>query len=369
MRHSFALLGLGLIVGGIHGETIPPSTGPYNVGARRFFVNHTMNGDPTSPNNISSGYLATVYYPTPDNKPCKPKPYLEPELAQLYANLWNFNVSHLTATLRWDASFFPTSLGQTLLFGPGGWGPPSDGYTILMSELASRGYVVAALDHIGEQPFLRLPNGTGIYGLALDYPADLPFLMALNQLRVRETLHFIDYLPMLVAELSAPFETTNLGTFGHSLGGSAALDAALESDLVTAAINLDGTNWGRMIEPNSNLGKPSLILGAEGHTFEIDPTWAYYAEEQQDWWRLLIVNGTGHLDWSDATIWKRFGSTRPLGPIDGERMVDITNAYVVAFFDEHLRGEEQPILNTPSAEYPEVDYIEIHEPDSRFRED
>jgi hypothetical protein len=166
--HSFALFELALMVGGVHGELIPPPKGPYNLGARPFFVIHTITGGPASSNNISAGYLATVYYPTPEKKHCTPKPHSEPELAQLYTDLWNFNDSHLTSTVLWDAPFFPTSLGKTLRFGPGGWGPPSDGYTIPVSELASRGSVVAALDYIGEQPFLRLPNGTEHYNRSFD---------------------------------------------------------------------------------------------------------------------------------------------------------------------------------------------------------
>ena len=35
-------------------------------------------------------------------------------------------------------------------------------------------------------------------------------------------------------------------------------------------------------------------------------------------------------------------------------MVDVRSTYVTAFFDEHLRGKESPLMDAPSEEWPEV---------------
>lgn len=42
------------------------------------------------------------------------------------------------------------------------------------------------------------------------------------------------------------------------------------------------------------------------------------------------------------------------GPIDGNRMYKILNDYVRAFFDFTLLGQSSPLLDGPSAEWPEV---------------
>ena len=53
---------------------------------------------------------------------------------------------------------------------------------------------------------------------------------------------------------------------------------------------------------------------------------------------------------------------QPTGPyavgahLPGARSLDITRAYVLAFFDEHLRGEPRSLLDGPSARYPEVGF-------------
>lgn len=338
-------------------EPIPEPSGEYNVGMRRFLVPFINHDDPTSPNNVSTSYLATVYYPTND-EPAPPSPYLEPELAQIYADAWEFDVAHLTTTIRQNATFLPgkKSAGPSIIFGPGGWGPSTDGFRILLSELASHGYAVAALDHIHEQPFLRLPNGTGVYGLPVTFSGTQPFLNIFHEVRVREVLHFIDYWPQLVAKLCAPFEKHRLGAIGHSFGGSISLNAAIRSDKVVAALNQDGGIFGIAAAnlSSSDAGKPTMLLGFENHTPRTDRSWGNYTSQQTDWWRVITVNGTVHQDWSDLSFWKIFGTTRPMGSIDGRRMVNIRSAYVRAFLDEHLRGEESPLLDENSEDWPEV---------------
>ena len=44
------------------------------------------------------------------------------------------------------------------------------------------------------------------------------------------------------------------------------------------------------------------------------------------------------------------------GSIDPTRAVAITNAYLVAFFDQYLGGTHEPLLASPSTDYPEVTF-------------
>jgi dienelactone hydrolase len=338
-------------------EPIPKPSGEFNVGMRRFVVDFTNADDPTSPNNVSTGYLATIYYPTEDD-PAPPAPYVEPELAQMYADAWEFNISHLTTTMRWNASFLPSkhNAGPTLVFGPGGWGPTTDGSRILLQDLASHGYTVAAIDHPYEQPFLRFPNGTGVVGLPVNLSSTIEFINAYHPVRIREMLHFVDYWPKLVKKLCAPFQKDNLGAFGISFGGSVALNVAIESDKIAAANNIDGSIFGPASAnlSSSDAEMPVLLLGFDGHVAREDQSWNNFTTRQSGWWRGIYVEGTVHQDWSDMGFWKIWGTTRELGPIDGRRMVDVRSAYVRAFFDEHLRGEESLLMDGPVEEWPEV---------------
>lgn len=354
MKSFTQLAGFGLWVATTaSAEPVPAPTGPYNVGVSKHVVPF-VNEDNVSPGNLSTEYLVTLFYPTADNAPCAAKPYVDPVTAELYAEVLGYNISHLTSTVRWDAAFLDEAVGPTLIFQPGGWGPPTEGYTILLSDLASKGYVVAAIDHPYEQPFVRYPNGTGIVGLAIDFnPDDLSFVNDLHEVRVEELVHFAEHLPAFAAELGAPFETSSVGAFGHSLGGSASLATLGQSEVVVAAINLDGTNWGSLADP-VDLKKPSFLLGSEIHIVENDETWAKYVETQTGWLRLVTVNQTVHRDWSDVVWWQQYGSLIPIEPIDPHRGVELTRDLVTAFFDEHLKGVDGSILDGPSEEYPEV---------------
>ncbi len=42
--------------------------------------------------------------------------------------------------------------------------------------------------------------------------------------------------------------------------------------------------------------------------------------------------------------------------LPGGRSLDITRAYVRAFFDQHLRSKPQVLLDEPSSRYPEVTF-------------
>lgn len=49
-----------------------------------------------------------------------------------------------------------------------------------------------------------------------------------------------------------------------------------------------------------------------------------------------------------------------LGPIDGARAHRIINAYSLAFFERHLKGRPQKLLDGPAMPYPEVHFEVRH---------
>jgi hypothetical protein len=47
------------------------------------------------------------------------------------------------------------------------------------------------------------------------------------------------------------------------------------------------------------------------------------------------------------------------GVLHARGALDITRAYVRAFFDQHLRGTPQALLDQPSPRYPEVTFCSL----------
>ncbi|OTA98212.1 hypothetical protein M426DRAFT_326173 [Hypoxylon sp. CI-4A] len=344
--------------------SLPNPTGPFRVGVSKHTVEHLNTNDPLAPNNISTAFLATIYYPTRQEPSGEPEPYLDPEIAALLEKSWNYTtgvLASITSTIQKDAPFLQGSAGEspypTILFGPGGGGPPVEANTILISELASYGYTVIGLDHPFEQPFIRYPNGTGVTGVDINYN-DPEVIIDLYDTRLVDNTAFLSYFDKLVQKLQAPFNMTRIGSLGYSLGGAAAVGSMYDEPRLISGFNLDGTVYGRANSTSADEKKPVLFLASEGHTQ--DPTWEVFLGSQTGYVRQLLINGTSHHDFCDDSFWKTIEPTDPsTGPIDGNRLVKILNAYVKAFFDQTLLGQDSSLLNGPSAEWPEVVFRDV----------
>ncbi|GCB51482.1 hypothetical protein [Streptomyces sp. NL15-2K] len=98
---------------------------------------------------------------------------------------------------------------------------------------------------------------------------------------------------------------------------------------------------------DGKLGQPSHVPAGPDLTW--DETWT----ELTGWKRWLSVDDTEHLSFTDlAPLAEQLGM--PLQVLDGDRVDAITRAYVGAFVDTHLRGRDIPLLDGPSARFPEV---------------
>ena len=346
---------------------LPPLTGRHNVGKMQYVWNHTTLNDPVSPNKTGNSLLLSFFYPTA-SEPKGVRPYLDHTTARVFENTWNYTagtLSGITSQVQWKAPFLDKSTEQpqhpTLVFGLGGGGPPSLCYTALLSELASQGYVVAAIDHPYEQPYLQYADGgPGYFGLPVVFSFNMSFANDIYKMRLADTTAFLSFFPELVEELKAPFNTTHFATFGHSLGGASALGSMLHDPRIIGGINLDGLLFGDLAGNGSiaDQKRPVMLLGNEMHTPGNEGTWGTFPRAQTGWWREILVNGAAHLDFSDATVWKGLGvsDTPEVSTIDGVRMVTILRAFVAAFFD-FVVGKNEKILDGPSRTFPEANFV------------
>lgn len=350
-------------------EEIPPYSGKYNVGASKQVI-AINEPDVFAPGNISTSFLVTLFYPTLQ-EPHIPgtTPYLTEVTAKQFEEWFQFpngTLGNFTSRLQWNASFAENLLedegseSPTLIFGSGLGGPPCECYTLLLSELASNGFTIAALDHTWEQPYVLYPNGSEYYGPPLDYAWSTEEALTAIDHRINDTFSFIDAWPKLARKLGFASTTDRFGTFGHSIGGAAALAFAqlVDQSVVPAGINLDGLFWGKLNSSEADVGRPSLLLGLEGHaSSHIDITWDRYTEAQTSWWRIIEVNGTLHSDWSDVTFWKQLDPpVQPhTGNISGGRMVEVESSLVAGFFNWTLWDKDEgELFDEPDSFYPET---------------
>jgi hypothetical protein len=132
------------------------------------------------------------------------------------------------------------------------------------------------------------------------------------------------------------FDPDGVGVVGHSLGAAAAVVAGPMDDRILAVINEDG-----IILPYTypRVEQPFMYFSAGEPRFEFDGV--NYT---------VIVLEFHHLSFTDLVLFvPGFGSVSPA------RSVEIARAYVLAFFDEYVKGIEQPLLDGSFDDFPEVD--------------
>ncbi|MEU4622593.1 hypothetical protein AB0G04_21825 [Actinoplanes sp. NPDC023801] len=232
--------------------------------------------------------------------------------------------------------------------------------THLAEELASRGYVVATADHAHESAGTDFPGGRTLSCTACSVVKGQgdPGHARVAAGRSRDLSFLLDRLTgdRPVWRHARLIDRTRIGMAGHSIGGNATAVTMAADPRVRAGINMDGTLFEPV--PAGGLGgRPFMLLGAPTVAPGAGPdkTWVRDWPLMDGWKRWLSVTGSGHLDFTDIpVIGEQAGIPDPGYPLPGSRAARITRDYVNAFFDLHLRGVPQPLLDGPAAGYPEV---------------
>ncbi|MEM7331680.1 MAG: hypothetical protein AAF490_06290, partial [Chloroflexota bacterium] len=154
-------------------------------------------------------------------------------------------------------------------------------------------------------------------------------------------------------------DTANVGVFGHSTGGGTTVEFCLIDTRCTAGIGLD--SW---VLPVTE----SLLADGPTQPFMFISTPIWLGEENQArgleiYNRLsndgynLAVSDTGHYDFTDLVMLSPLTPQLGLsGTIDSHYSIGIQNEYIVAFFDQYLKGvDRSDVLERPSP-YPELTF-------------
>ncbi|MER7127669.1 alpha/beta hydrolase family protein [Streptosporangium saharense] len=227
--------------------------------------------------------------------------------------------------------------------------------TALAEELASRGYVVAGIDHTYESRGTSFPDGRVTPCAACEVDHEKGFGEKAVAVRAADVSFVLDELtgprPQWVG--SSLIDPTRIAMAGHSLGGASSLAAMVKDDRVRAGIDLDGNTYAPI--PQEGLARPFMFLASQGHVpGGASPAWDRDWKLLTGWKRWLTVTGAGHSSFTDLIpLADQLGVPHD-GELSGARSLKITREYVLAFLDRHLRGRPQPLLDAPSPRYPEV---------------
>ncbi|MFD5448817.1 alpha/beta hydrolase family protein [Streptomyces sp. NPDC127100] len=341
---------------------LPAPSGPHPVGRRTLHLVDRSRADPWVP---AVGYrelMVSVSYPA---RPAggAPAAYMTTEEARLLLEargLGGVVPAETVAGTRTHARVsVPPAPGRfpLVLLSPG-FGMPRATLTSLADDLASRGHVVATVDHAYESVGTEFPGGRVLPCVACDEVEPGPGYAKVVPGRAADLSFVIDELTGprgAGAALSRVIDARRVGIAGHSIGGAAAAATMAADRRVRAGANLDGDFF---VRPGAGLGRrPFLMIGAEA-THRPDSTgtdWSEAWDRLHGWKRWLTFAGAGHFSFTDFPwLGDQLGLPDPAVPLSGERSWALTRDYVTAFFDRHLRGLPRPVLDGPTSSRPEA---------------
>jgi dienelactone hydrolase len=280
-----------------------------------------------------------------------PAPYLSPKTAQLTAATLRVPLTVLERIVTHALSGPPLAPGAhpVLLFSPGLSELRSDD-TALDTDLASRGYVVVAIDHPYESAVVEFPGGRVIRGSFSDSPdpaASARLRAAAVRARVRDVAAVVRGLRAIDrgGRFHDRLELTHIGMFGFSIGGATTDEAMRAIPQIQAGVDLDGSLYGRSL--TTPLHRPFLLVTRDGHSTTTDPSLRDGWANLRGFRREIMLIGAGHGDFTDlAVLIQQYipGFSDPsgyYGPIPAIRASSATRELLSAFFDHALLSQHQ----------------------------
>lgn len=341
---------------------LPPPTGSYPVGTT--ILNLTDASRPGTAGGSARMLVVQLWYPAAASK-VRRAMYRRPAETTFITRYLSWIPTHswLDAPVSTDGAPFPV-----LLYGHR-WGGERTQNTALAQDLASHGYVVAAIDHPGNSSRVLLGDGRVVTGDEdMDRPATASARIALwnDTLEVwaADDEFVLNQLARLDADprsvLHGRLDTGHAGAFGHSFGGAAALRLCGRDPRIRGAVNLDGYSFGAL--SSRTAAQPVMIVyeqevadrrqqllssGLPG-TIDDQMDRADNAAVDANLLRFgglrLYVQGAQHMDFSDQPLLPPLHPGHGTGPIAPGRADLIVRQTVLAFFDRVLRGKPAPAL-------------------------
>jgi predicted dienelactone hydrolase len=334
---------------------LPAPTGGQAVGTTDLYLKDTSRPDTWRPSVPYRELMISLYYPAKSSQGSK-KQFMTQTEAQAVLDEAGLDLSAADiAATRTSAVVDARPAGRRhplVVLSPGFKRPRAE-LMSLSEDLASHGYVVVLVDHTYENVATTFPGGR-VTGCDACGSYNLAFWEKLAKGRATDVSFVLDQLThsRTWAGLVDPHR---IGMAGHSVGGASTIPAMVGDQRIRAGIDMDGTTD---LPLTTDLSRPFMFFG-RASMYTPGP-----GNEPQSWQR----------DWAHLTGWKRWltgaGMVHPsftdLGLVAEALGLDggaetpavrgsvLTRTYVRAFFDQHLLGRHQPLLDQPSARYPEV---------------
>ena len=384
---------------------LPAPTERQEVGVVDLHLVDAGRKDPWKPERARE-LMVSLWYPARDVGRLPHAPWITPGLAAVQDGFgaglgiprdsvdWTAVRTHARAGAPAEHGNHPV-----VLYTPG-LGFPRSAQTAIVEDLASRGYVVATVDHTFETN-VEFPGGRVEVPVPLE--AEPVTLKKILDVRVADVRSVLDSLARLAVGANPDAESRPLprglggaldlgrvGVFGHSYGGFTGGETMVHDRRVDAGVNLDGSlayGFGELTgQPylpgevtRRGLDRPFLLMGSEAidpatgklvrhtHLHQHDRSWPQFWANQRGWKRDLLLGRSGHLGYTDYQVVLRQLAARLslseqrvrqlVGTVDANRSIAAQRTYVAGFFDLHLKRRDPGLFAAPSPLHPDITFV------------
>lgn len=363
---------------------LPKAMGPYAVGTTDILLETDREEVITADKTDNRRFMIKTWYPTNDSggeqdlfidsggrSGFAQKYGLPPFMLQYLDNI----DTHVSQDATVADETFPV-----LIFSHG-YRSKASGYYTLLSEVASRGYIIFAINHTYESTGTTFPDGTEVYfdnEYAKKIEANTWETISPVVNAFREGLDFENRHPIVRKALVTYFagdiierwvhdivsvidnlgewnqsghfkgrlEVENVGVFGHSRGGGAAGESLLIDDRLKAGVNLDGVQWGSIVQ--SEFQKPFLFLSSDWPESHEDLNRHAYVNKSASVFYECTLLQSGHSNFMDIPYMIPLKALNLSGDIDRNLASEISNKLVVSFFDKYLKSSDVDLISLDS---------------------
>ncbi len=325
--------------------------------------------------------MLQVWYPANPNPGTPRAPWMNdaPIFAReisKYLGLPDFFLDHLELVetpAYLDAQIEPSSNAYPVIIFSHGWNGFAAQNTGQALELASRGYVVVAIQHTYGAVVTVFPDGEIAYNNPNALPDGVPEEEYDQAARILadqwagDISFTLDFLGKESLDPASPFfsaiDLNAVGVYGHSTGAGAAIQFCGIDARCKALLGMDPfmTPVSEQVLDNG-VSQPAFFMFSQSWVDNVDSKnnrlFKRFYENIDPTTRVIGIRGTKHYDFSDLPMLSPIAPQLGLkGPLNGKRVIEITNAYLIDFFDLTLKGQPTDLFDGPSP-YPEV--IDLH---------